>query len=54
MRRPFALGSKLTLNVVLPPAATVVAGCTVTVKSAAFVPETVTRLVMFSVAVPVF
>ena len=38
VRRPSALGSKVTWNVRLPPAATELAGCVTTVKSAAFAP----------------
>ncbi len=41
LRVPLAEGSNWTVNVVAPPGpATVAAGCEVTVKSAAFAPET--------------
>ena len=52
-RNPVALGSNRTLKVVLPPAATELAGCVMTAKSAACVPEMVT---LFTVkeALPVF
>ena len=55
VRVPTAEGSNVTWKVVVPPAATVAAGCVVTVKSAACVPLTATRGEpdRFSVAVPV-
>ena len=43
LRRPGALGSKVTWNVVVPLAATSERGCVVMLKSAAFGPLTVTE-----------
>ena len=53
VRVPAALGSKVTVKVVLPAAATEAAGCAVTVKSAAFVPLTATSGVPERVRAPV-
>lgn len=53
VRRPVALRLNCTLKVVFPPAATLLAGCTVIVKSAAFVPDFVT-VPTVNAAEPVF
>jgi hypothetical protein len=53
LRKPLALGLNCTWKVLFPPAATEEAGWTVTVKSAACVPETVTELTLKG-PVPVF
>ena len=41
---PTALGLKRTWKLVVPPGATVLAGCVMTLKSAAFAPDNVAKL----------